>query len=321
MSKLPRATLEQKIAILDYYHASQRPQADTVERFKTEVAISTLTFNEWVKREKEYRQQYGDLDSTFEKNKRRKTRYKYDQINRAMDLLVRQKLAAHEPLTEPVLRGYWQAYARQFGVDDPKRLSGFSHGWLAHFKRRHGLMKSARDQNLDVTCSTNEKLLGGDSEPSNPSLVAGAPNSGFMPHDSLSFPPFSRRPEASSESPDASVPSANDIERFIAHADRFFHTHRYDYPQTVKTYHEFKQAFLSERLIDLKSTERLIENPNSNRAASTLPPALRERPRHLATYLLPHPPLRPEPRLDVFRLPRPEYSKSRELWEQNKVLM
>lgn len=157
--KLPRATLEQKIRILDYYHSSERPQLDTVDKFKEEVAISTSTFNEWVKHEGEYRERYQLLLTDFQKNARRKVKYKYDKINRAMDLLVQQKMERNESVTEPVLRGYWQIYAHQFGVDNPKRLCGFSHGWLSQFKKRHGLSRKRDLRDADLTRTNNEKLL------------------------------------------------------------------------------------------------------------------------------------------------------------------
>lgn len=158
-SRLPRATLEQKITILDYFHASGRPQLDTVEKFKDMVAISTLTFNEWVKRENEYRERYRQLDSKFEKSSRRKSSYKYEKINRAMDAMVQQKLGMNESVTEPMLREYWKMYAHQFGVENPKRLVSFSHGWLSQFKKRHGLLRKKGPKNADLTRVTNERLL------------------------------------------------------------------------------------------------------------------------------------------------------------------
>lgn len=204
--KLPRATLEQKIKILDFYHQSDKPQLETVEAFKDEVAISTLTFNEWVKKEEEYRQQYRELEGRFQKNSRRKTKFKYEKINRAMDLLVKQRLERGQPVTEPILRDYWQVYAHQFGVENPKRLCLFSHGWLSQFKKRHGICKPKRTA-LDEgkregpstadTTSFNKKLLTHavsepaqpvppkNSEPSN--KYASEPIGMFRPQKSLNF--------------------------------------------------------------------------------------------------------------------------------------
>ncbi|CUM64790.1 uncharacterized protein PRCAT00002402001 [Priceomyces carsonii] len=139
--KLPRATLEQKIQILDFYHHSNRPQLETVDRYKNEISISTSSFSEWLKNEEELRERLNQAGSSFSKNSRRKVKFKYEKINRAMDLLVKQKLERNEPINEPILREYWSIYAHQYGVDDPKRLVGFSHGWLSQFKKRHGLNK------------------------------------------------------------------------------------------------------------------------------------------------------------------------------------
>lgn len=139
--KLPRATLEQKIQILDFYHQSNRPQLETVDRYKNEISISTSSFSEWLKNEDELRERLLQAGSSFSKNSRRKVKFKYEKINRAMDLLVKQRLERHEPINEPILREYWSIYAHQYGVEDPKRLVGFSHGWLSQFKKRHGLNK------------------------------------------------------------------------------------------------------------------------------------------------------------------------------------
>ena len=138
--KLPRATLEQKIQILDYYHQLKRPQLETVDKFKNELSISTSSFSEWLKNEEDLRQRYNQA-GTFLKSLKRKVKFKYEKINRAMDALVQRKLAEHEPINEPMLREYWSVYAHQYGVDDPKRLVGFSHGWLSQFKKRNGLDK------------------------------------------------------------------------------------------------------------------------------------------------------------------------------------
>lgn len=283
--KLPRATLEQKIQILDYFHSSDMPQLDTVEKFKDMVAISTSTFNEWVKREDEYRERYKQLDGGFGKELKRKSSYKYDKINRAMDLLVRQRLDRNESVTEPLLRDYWQVYAHQFGVENPKRLISFSHGWLSQFKKRHGLLRKKGSKN-DLTRVTNERLLaeqatsdGSDLSDVELLLEDEGPKpkkkrSAFRPQDTLSFQTQYSYSERKLPSRDRaggrmgvltipSKPVAGDIEKFLfTVADEFFNEHQYEYPQTVKMYHEFKQSFLSERLIDLRSKDEADGSQN-----------------------------------------------------------
>ena len=118
--KLPRATLAQKLQILDYYHKSDRPQLETVEKFKDEISISTSSLSEWIKHEEELRKRYNQSDFKFSKNSRRKVKFKYEDINKAMDKLVIGRLERNEPITEPILREYWSIYAHQYGVDDPK---------------------------------------------------------------------------------------------------------------------------------------------------------------------------------------------------------
>lgn len=290
-AKLPRATLEQKIKILDFYHQSDKPQLETVEAFKDEVAISTLTFNEWVKREDEYRQQYLGLEGSFQKNSRRKSKFKYEKINRAMDLLVKQRLERGEPVTEPVLRDYWQVYAHQFGVENPKRLCSFSHGWLSQFKKRHGISKPKRgnpehgreDGVVDATTNSNKQLLTGPVPDSRqvsvvkqtvvPKKYPSEPVGLFRPQKSLNFslsyPRMVDDPNGHATSPEnttapayldsvkhgSSVLDSGDFERFLETvADPFFLKNQYDYPQTVKLYQEFKSSFVSERLISLRST-------------------------------------------------------------------
>ena len=60
-----------------------------------------------------------------------------------MDKLVTGMIERNDPITEPILRQHWAVYAHQFGVDDPKRLHSFSHGWLSQFKND---MESIRSQ-------------------------------------------------------------------------------------------------------------------------------------------------------------------------------
>lgn len=289
--KLPRATLEQKIRILDYYRNSDGPQLDTVDKFKNEVAISTSTFNEWVKHEAEYRERYRHL-ADFEKNAKRKSKYKYDKINRAMDALVQQMMQKNETITEPVLRGYWQIYAHQFGVDNPKRLCGFSHGWLTQFKKRHGLLRQK------AVAKTNEEIL------------ALKEASSFQPQQNLSFDYYYVDPKKQAK-------GVAEIDGFFSSADTFFAAHRYDYPQTIKAYHKFKQAFLSERLIDMRSNEELKLRRMRGDMEMQIPnePLPLEGPELAAGMAQPM--LKPREYPDEYR----QWNPQRKLWEQNRAML
>ncbi|KAI5968013.1 hypothetical protein CANMA_002781 [Candida margitis] len=142
-SKLERATIAQKIQVLDHFHSSGNSQMKTVHKFKHEMSISKSSLSEWLKREDDIRQRFAQEEFKMSKNSRRKVKFKYEKINKAMDKLVQTRLDKNEPITEPILREYWSVYAHQYGVDDPKRLVSFSHGWLSQFKKRHGLQRSS----------------------------------------------------------------------------------------------------------------------------------------------------------------------------------
>lgn len=152
--KLPRATLEQKIAVLDFFHArvkeegGRTSQADIVKHFRDKIAISTSSFSEWVKHEDTLRQLYNLPNKAHRRSKRR-IKFKYEEINHEMDMLVQRQLKEGKPVTEPFLREHWIELANRFGVNDPKRLRGFSHGWLTQFKKRNVLDRQSREKLKD----------------------------------------------------------------------------------------------------------------------------------------------------------------------------
>ncbi|KAI5962056.1 hypothetical protein KGF57_001501 [Candida theae] len=141
-SRQERATLAQKIQVLDYFHSSGNSQLKTVDKFKKDFSISKSSLSEWLKREDNLRHSFTQQEYKISKNSRRTVRFKYEKINRAMDALVLTRLEKNEPISEPILREHWSVYAHQYGVDDPKRLVSFSHGWLNQFKKRHGLRRN-----------------------------------------------------------------------------------------------------------------------------------------------------------------------------------
>lgn len=51
--------------------------------------------------------------------------------------------------------------------------------------------------------------------------------------------------------------NGSDIERFIyMFADRFFHDHQYEYPQTIKIFQDFKNSFFNERIVSMRSMQQ-----------------------------------------------------------------
>lgn len=166
-AKPPRATLEQRLMVLDYYHRSKMSQAQIVEKFKDHISISSSTLSEWVKRETEFRARYSELQRKNLANagiEKRKSRFKYQKMNELMDDFVQKMKVADRPISEPLLREHWRRCATEIGMKDRKRLDSFSNGWLTHFKRRHNLSKhnspktnddSASSKNSSVTNTPN----------------------------------------------------------------------------------------------------------------------------------------------------------------------
>lgn len=153
--KLPRTNLEEKLMIIDYFKNSNKPQSETVEHFKDKFSISTSSFSEWLKHEDELRQRYmkavngpQGVSENIKLSKRKST-FKYGPINEAMHKIVSERLSMNLPVTEPILRHYWATFTKEYGVTDPKRAECFSHGWLANFKKRHGLTKAKKTKIID----------------------------------------------------------------------------------------------------------------------------------------------------------------------------
>lgn len=150
--KLPRTNLEEKLMIIDYFKKSNKPQSETVEHFKDKFSISTSSFSEWLRHENELRERYIQANNESNglseniKHSKRKSTFKYGPINEAMHKVVNERMKMGLPITEPILRHYWSKYAKEYGVTDPKRAVCFSHGWLANFKKRHGLIKMRKSK-------------------------------------------------------------------------------------------------------------------------------------------------------------------------------
>ncbi|KAG0676610.1 hypothetical protein C6P42_001184, partial [Pichia californica] len=163
--KLPRTNLEQKIMIIDYFKKSNKPQSETVEHFKDKYSISTSSFSEWLRHEDELRKRYSN--ATYEsngiseniKNSKRKSTFKYGPINDAMHKIVIERINNDLPVTEPILRHYWSKFAKEYGILDPKRADCFSHGWLANFKKRHGLIKMKKSKSDESIGKSNKNKI------------------------------------------------------------------------------------------------------------------------------------------------------------------
>ncbi|KAI5956453.1 hypothetical protein KGF54_000928 [Candida jiufengensis] len=274
MSKLPRATLAEKIKVLDFFHSSHSSQLKTVDRFRNEISISTSSLSEWIKNEEDLRTRFSQDDFKMSKNSKRKATFKYEKINKAMDRLVQSRLEKGEVINEPILREHWSIYAHQYGVDDPKRLHSFSHGWLSQFKKRHGLKRPKKDSEgvefSDVDPELKEVApiqlppqpisLPVQQQQEQPQLQSLGqapiqPPRQTQPQIQTQPPPPTQiqvQPPSARSQPPVQQPSSVitdvEVERFIfVNADKFFHQHQFDFPKSFVHFQKLKETFFDEK--------------------------------------------------------------------------
>lgn len=188
--RLPRTNLEEKIIIIDYFKNSNKPQSETVEHFKEKFSISTSSFSEWLKHEEELRERYiraingpRGVSENLKLSKRKST-FKYGPINEAMHKIVSERMSMDLPVTEPILRHYWSKFTKEYGVTDPKRAKCFSHGWLANFKKRHGLTKAKKVKVMSKNAFNTYQGNGTNGSTSNISEIVNNPESGDLQNTS-----------------------------------------------------------------------------------------------------------------------------------------
>jgi hypothetical protein len=160
-----RATLKEKIMIMDFFKNSNKPQKETVKHFQEKYFISTSSFSEWMRNESELRARYNEalqldlLDGVDLTKSKRKSTYKYAALNEAMQKWVTMRMKNGLPVNDPILRKEWSKIAKDHGITDSKRIKNFSHGWLANFKKRKGINYSTDNHLSSATVgrSTSER--------------------------------------------------------------------------------------------------------------------------------------------------------------------
>lgn len=134
---LPRATLADKIAVLDVLRG---PPAlgvhETYLRFAREArfAFSQATLANWVLQEPLLRAQARAGGTSLYK---RKPVLKHPQLTAAVERHIRENWVHGQPLSDKELRGVFRAYVKELGVEDAKLSAGMLHS----FKRRNGIYR------------------------------------------------------------------------------------------------------------------------------------------------------------------------------------
>jgi hypothetical protein len=137
-SKKPvRATLAQKLEVLDWHNKNGKNQTKTAKHFDAiypEICFKQPLISSWVSEEDRIREQAETAASHFKRV--RVTRF--PQIDEMLDQWVTQALHSNLTINGDVIRAKWQEFASMEKIPSEKWLS-LSQGWLTRFKDRHQL--------------------------------------------------------------------------------------------------------------------------------------------------------------------------------------
>lgn len=153
VGKLPRATLRQKIEVLDYLVGPPAiSQMDTVKHFKNIhlFAISQATLSNWVTHEEELRKEFKDNPNLILYKK--KPVLKYPDVTKHVEKYVSELISNGETVTDKIIRDLFAAFMVKLGYTDHDfKLSG---GMLNSFKRRNVLKKPAFENDMTTNAET-----------------------------------------------------------------------------------------------------------------------------------------------------------------------
>lgn len=155
--KLPRATLAQKIQVLDWHNNSEKKcQQRTVDFFKKlgRFAVAKSTLNRWVLTEEQLRKEYKNLTLNNNKVYKTKPKFKNPEINKCLEMYYEQMVTENINLTERELINKWPEFYRLYYGVEGEQPSTKSNGWLHHFKKRNQIKK-----NLTVQFNSNQELF------------------------------------------------------------------------------------------------------------------------------------------------------------------
>ncbi|KAI7950013.1 hypothetical protein MJO28_008834 [Puccinia striiformis f. sp. tritici] len=137
-SKKPiRATMAQKIEVLDWYDKNGKNQTKTAKHFNEiypEIGFKQPLISAWVADCDRIREQ---ADSSASHYKRVRIT-KFPQIEEMLDQWVTQALHSKLTITGDVIRAKWHEFASMEKIPSEEWLN-LSQGWLTRFKARHGL--------------------------------------------------------------------------------------------------------------------------------------------------------------------------------------
>lgn len=144
-TKKENATLDQRIEILNWYHANGKNQSKTAKHFDPiypNLKIKQPLVSTWVKEEAKWREEWARAGGQTHAAKRI-CQTQHPDVTEMLDLWVSKAMADNLLVTGEVLRQKWTRFADLAGVPEDERLA-LSEGWLGRFKNRSGLKQLKR---------------------------------------------------------------------------------------------------------------------------------------------------------------------------------
>lgn len=155
--KLPRATLRQKIEVLDYI-AGPPPhsQADALNHFKqkSEFAVSQATLSNWTSNEQNIRAEYNSNPNLTSYKK--KPVLKYPDVTLKVEKHIADLIANGELVTNKIIRDTYTKIMLEHGYSES--ASKISTGMVKSFRKRNTLNNANVNKNLDFDINTSLQI-------------------------------------------------------------------------------------------------------------------------------------------------------------------
>jgi hypothetical protein len=145
--KMQNATLQQRIVILNWYHAHGKNQSATERHFRCVPKYCNICFNQpllskWLKNEAKWHEEFKNV-TPREHSAKCVKQTELPDVTKMMDLWVTKACNEGVQLTGDILREKWRDFEKLAGVLEDERLK-LSNGWLDSLKKRLGLKKWKR---------------------------------------------------------------------------------------------------------------------------------------------------------------------------------
>jgi hypothetical protein len=135
-----RATIKQRIEILNWHHANGENQSKTAKHFDPiypNLVLKQPLLSKWLKEESKWQEQWEDTKD-MDRNAKHVRQTQHPEVTEMMDLWVARAMEDGIDLTGEVLHQKWTRFADLANIPEDEHLY-LSDGWLAKFKARHNL--------------------------------------------------------------------------------------------------------------------------------------------------------------------------------------